>query len=331
MSGNRSARVSLVVGSRRSALATRQARWVADRLRAADPELRIELTTFVTQGDRRGDRPLPEIGGKGLFTADLEAALLAADIDLAVHSLKDLPTAAESPAAGSKLAVLGIPSREDPRDILVLREAGGGFEALAPGDRVGTSSTRRAGQILALRPDLRIVSVRGNVETRLAKLEEGAADALLLAAAGLRRLGIEREGVVPLEPPGWLPAPGQGALAVQGRADDAHVAALVARIEDAATRAATTAERALLATLEGGCHAPVAALGLVRGEELELRAAAYDPTGRRAPVRGEATGPVAAAAALGRSLALRLLEEGAARLVTAARGERGPTPEEGSE
>ena len=319
----------LILGSRRSALATRQAEWIAARLREARHGLRTEIRTFVTRGDLRGDRPLPEIGGKGLFTADLEAALLAGDIDLAVHSLKDLPTAAESAPEGTGLAVLGVPAREDPRDVLVLRGAGLGLADLEPDDRVGTSSARRAGQLLHARPDLRVVSVRGNVETRLARLDAGAAEALVLAAAGLRRLGIEREGVVPLEPDDWLPAPGQGALAVQGRADDVETAALVALIDDPHTRAATTAERSLLAALEGGCHAPVAALGRVRGAVLELRAAVYDPGGGRAPVAAAMSGPADRAADLGRELAARLLEDGATGFVGAVADASGPDPGSG--
>lgn len=314
MTRTRDADTTLTLGSRRSALANRQAEWVAQRLREARPGLGTEIRTFVTEGDRRGDRPLPEIGGKGLFTADLEAALLAGEIDLAIHSLKDLPTAADSRHT-SGLAVLAIPAREDPHDVLVTRERGGGLDVLGPGDRVGTSSSRRAGQILHARPDLRIVSVRGNVGTRLARLDEGAAEALVLAAAGLRRLGIKRPGLRRLDE--WLPAPGQGALAVQGRADDPDTARIVSAVEDPATRAETTAERALLAALEGGCHAPVAALGRVRDDEVTLRAAVFDPTGRRAPIAGATAGPADRAAALGRALALRLLENGAAGLVAA--------------
>lgn len=308
----------LVLGSRRSALATRQTEWVASRLRETHPGLVVELATFITEGDRRGDRPLPEIGGKGLFTADLEAALLAGEIDLAVHSLKDLPTRAAEASGATGLAVLAIPAREDPRDVLVMRRPGGGLGDLAPGARVGTSSTRRAGQLMHARPDLRVVPVRGNVETRLAKLDDGAAEALVLAAAGLRRLGIEHPGAEPLDSDRWLPAPGQGALAVQGRVGDTRTQVLLSSIDDAETRAETAAERVLLATLEGGCHAPVAALGRANGGRLALRAAVYDPVGRRPPVTGEIAGELGAADALGRELALRLLEGGAASLVASA-------------
>lgn len=320
MTGRRStdAPTRVVIGSRRSALATRQAEWVAERLRSAWPALRVELRTFVTEGDRARDRPLPEIGGKGLFTADLEAALRSGDIDLAVHSLKDLPTAAEATDA-EDLRVLAVPVREDPADVLATRARVSGILDLPAGGRVGTSSTRRAGQVRHLRPDLEIVPVRGNVETRLARLDDGAADALVLAAAGLRRLGIDRQGIVRLSPDTWLPAPGQGALAVQGRAHDAAVAIVVARIDDLDTRAETDAERAVLATLEGGCHAPVAALGGRRGATLELRAAVYDPEGVRGPVTGRATGPADRPHELGRLLAARLLVDGAADFVRAAR------------
>lgn len=310
----------LILGSRRSRLAVRQTEWVGARLRARWPELAVELRAFATEGDRSDVQPLPEIGGKGLFTADLEAALRAGEIDLAVHSLKDLPTAADERAEVA-LEVLAIPEREDPSDVLVTDPRDPRrLEDLPAGARVGTSSTRRAGQLRHLRPDLNAVPIRGNVETRIGRIGDEV-DAVILAAAGLSRLGLEGPEISPLDPERWLPAPGQGALAVQGRADDGHARALVLAIESPDARAETTAERALLARLEAGCHAPVAALA--RAEEhggMVLDASVYDPGGRSPPLRGCERGSRGEARDLGERLAERLLAEGAAEFV------RGATP-----
>ncbi len=275
-----------------------------NRLLETWPGLEVELRTFVTEGDRFGDRPLPEIGGKGLFTADLAAALVAGEIDAAVHSLKDLPTAAES---DGPLAVVAIPPREDPRDVLIAREPVVSLGGLPRGARIGTSATRRAGQLLAARGDLEIVPLRGNVETRLAKLADGTVDAIVLAAAGLRRLEILPPGALALDPPAWLPAPGQGALAIEARRADPATAARLAPLEDAPTRAATTAERAVLEALGGGCHSPVAALARVERDALALEAALYDPAGARPPIRVRVGGPLEGAAALGADAARRIL------------------------
>ena len=243
------------IGTRSSELALRQAREVAAALERLG--VAAELVTYTTVGDRRLDEPLHAIGAKGLFTEELEADLLAGRTDCCVHSLKDLPTA--SPAG---LAVVAQLRREDPRDALVVRPgvAAASLAELPAGARVGTSSLRRRAQLLAARPDVEVLELRGSVPTRLRKVDEGQVDAAVLAAAGLHRLGLAGRVAAYLEPPGWLPAAGQGAIAVQARADDAPLVALLSRLDDAATTAATAAERAFLAALEGGCQVPIGAL-----------------------------------------------------------------------
>ncbi|WP_419858841.1 hydroxymethylbilane synthase [Candidatus Palauibacter irciniicola] len=312
----------LVVGARRSPLSRAQAAWVGERLRERWPELSVEYRFISTAGDRDPGTPLPEIGGKGLFTEDLERALRKGDIDVAVHSLKDLPT--DLPDG---LTLGAVPSREDPRDVLVVRESpvaaprdtGGRdlLRRLPSGARVGTSSLRRAAQLRAARADLEPRAIRGNVETRLRKLEDGRFEALVLAAAGLRRLGLWPRGARVLDE-GWLPAPGQGALGLQCRDGEDGAAARIGALDDPAARAEATAERALLAALEGGCRVPIAARASLRGEDLRLRAAVYDVDGGP-PVEAAGTGARASAGALGRRLAERLLEAGASGLVERAR------------
>ncbi|MDE2879188.1 hydroxymethylbilane synthase [Candidatus Palauibacter soopunensis] len=312
----------LVVGARRSPLSRVQATWVGERLRERWPEVPIEYRFISTAGDRDPGTPLPEIGGKGLFTEDLERALREGDIDVAVHSLKDLP--ADLPDG---LMLGAVPSREDPRDVLVIRDsvvsaprdADGCrlLRRLPAGARVGTSSLRRAAQLLAARTDLDPRPIRGNVDTRLRKLEDGRFEALILAAAGLRRLGLWPRGAYVLDD-GWLPAPGQGALGLQCRAGQDGMATRVRALDDPTARQEVTAERALLAALEGGCRVPIAARASLRGEDLLLRAAVYDVDGGP-PVEAAETGSAAAAVALGRRLAEHMLEAGAARLVERAR------------
>jgi hydroxymethylbilane synthase len=242
------------IGTRSSELALRQARQVAALL--ADRGVASELVTYTTIGDRILDRPLNAIGEKGLFTAELEADLLAGRTDCAVHSLKDLPT---SDPAG--LHIIALLEREDPRDAFVTAPGvtARTLTELPKGARVGTSSLRRRAQLRALRPDLDVRELRGNVGTRLRKIDEGQVDAALLAAAGLRRLGLADRIVSLLDPPEWLSAPGQGAIAVQARVNDPELSAILGALDHAATRAAVTAERALLAALEGGCQVPIGA------------------------------------------------------------------------
>jgi hydroxymethylbilane synthase len=249
------------------------------------------------------------MGGRGVFVAELEQALLAGEIDIAVHSLKDLPVE-ETPG----LAIAAIPRREDPRDALVAR-GGLSLVQLPPGAVVGTGSPRRACQVAALRPDLRIKGIRGNVDTRLRKVDEGQYDAVVLAAAGLSRLGCLNRATEVFSPDVFLPAVGQGALAVQVRADDQEAYEVAAALDDAATRAAVTAERALERRLGGGCHAAVAALAEARDGRLWLRALAGRPSGEM--VRGQAEGPEAEAEATGIRLAEELLSQGAAALLAA--------------
>jgi hydroxymethylbilane synthase len=296
------------LGTRASALATTQSRWVADRLaRALGRE--VELVEISTDGDR-DPQPLAQLGGTGVFVSALREALLEGRIDVAVHSLKDLPT---GPAAGVALAA--VPLREDPRDVVVARD-GLTLGELPAGSRIGTGSPRRAAQLHALGLGLEIADIRGNVDTRISKVREGTYDAVVLARAGLARLGRLEEATEVLDPLQMLPAPGQGALAVETREGD-DLARDVATLDDARTRAAVTAERAVLATLEGGCAAPIGALAEVvegeEGEELWVRAIALSPDGSLA-VRMSATGDPTDAAGVGHRLAEQMLDEGAGQL-----------------
>jgi hydroxymethylbilane synthase len=249
---------AVALGTRASALARAQTELVAALLAGARPGLQLSTQVISTTGDRTQEtgQPLPEIGGKGLFTAELERALLEGEIDLAVHSLKDLPT---EQAPG--VVVAAVTAREDTRDCLVAREASS-LSELAAGAVVGTSSLRRSAQLAALRPDLEIRSIRGNVDTRIRKVEAGEYDAAVLAAAGVRRLGLEHAVCEWLSPETMLPAPGQGALGIQCRESDMAMRALLAELDDPAARAETTAERGFLESLGGGCAAPVAALAI---------------------------------------------------------------------
>ncbi len=302
-------RERLVLGSRASELARTQARRVAGLLEEAWPGLAVEIEWITTTGDRVLDRPLPEIGGKGLFTAELEAALRQGEIDAAVHSLKDLPT-----DLGGEFEVLGVPERADPRDVLLGPEGSLEPSDLAEGAVVGTSSLRRKAQLLVRRPDCRVRDVRGNVGTRVEKMRDGEYDAVLLAAAGLRRLELAGGGTACLEPPGWLPAPGQGALGVEGRADDDATRRLLRRLEGADLRAEVEAERTLLATLQGGCLVPVGALGRVRDGRLRLDAVVLPEDGSR-ELRASDAAPAGEAAALGRRVAEELLASGAEEIL----------------
>jgi hydroxymethylbilane synthase len=295
------------LGTRASLLAMTQSRWVAERLSAALGR-QVELVEVTTTGDR-DSAPLAHLGGTGVFVSALREALLDGRIDVAVHSLKDLPT---GPAAG--LALAAVPLREDPRDVVVARD-GLTLGELPVGSRIGTGSPRRAAQLHALGLGLEIVDIRGNVDTRIRKVREGTYDAVLLARAGLARIGRLEEATEVLDPLQMLPAPGQGALAVETRDDG--FATEVGALDDARTRAAVTAERAVLATLEGGCAAPVGALAEVaegeHDEELWVRAVALSPDGTLA-VRMSATGDPADAAGVGSRLASDMLDEGAAQL-----------------
>lgn len=303
------------IASRGSRLALAQTRRVRDRLSRAWPDLTFEITTIETRGDREIDRPLPEIGGKGLFTEALEAALLEGRADLAIHSLKDLPT--DIPDG---LEIGAVTDRADTRDVWVARPDGpAGPDVVPRGATVGTSSIRRRAQLLALRPDVRVEPVRGNVETRIRKLDEERFDALILAAAGLLRLGLEDRITAFLEPPGWLPAPGQGAIAVQCRSGDPEVDRLLKPIEDPAARAEVDAERMLLHTLQGGCQIPVGARAVVQGDDLALYALIARHDGSEV-LTGAARGTAGEASALGARLARDLLARGGEEILESFRG-----------
>ncbi len=301
------------LGTRGSRLARWQADHVAHALRQAHPGLSVEVVVIQTRGDRILDTPLPQIGGKGLFTAELETALHRGAIHAAVHSLKDLPT--EEPEG---LTVAAILERGPVHDVLVT-PGGDSLETLPPGAIVGTSSRRRAAQLLRRRPDLRVRDIRGNVDTRIRKVLEpnGGYGATVLAQAGLQRLGLENSSWVPLSLDVMLPAPGQAALAVQCRARS-WAQELLAAIDHLPTRARVDAERAFLAELGGGCAVPVAALATVVDRSLHLqgRVLAEDGT---ACIHVEARGPMAAPRDLGRSLAQQALAQGAARLLSPQR------------
>ncbi|HZS92138.1 MAG TPA: hydroxymethylbilane synthase [Chloroflexota bacterium] len=304
-----------MIGTRRSRLALWQTEHVAARLRAQYPDVEITLQTLVTQGDRLLDTPLPALGGKGVFTADLETALRTGQIDLAVHSLKDLPT-----ELSEEFAIGAVLERGSPYDALLSRD-GQGLMALPVGATVGTSSPRRVAQVKAARPDLFTSSLRGNVPTRIEKLRRpgGPYDAIVLAVAGLERLGLRNDITETLPPEVMLPAPGQGALAVQCRAGDRAVQEMLERIDHPDSRRATAAERAFLRRLDAGCHLPVAALGVVEGESMVLLGRVCSADGRRV-IDVRAAGPVRDAEALGHDLAGQALERGAAELLAAAEG-----------
>ena len=312
----------LRIGTRSSELALRQARLVQAALLARGIE--SELTTYRTLGDKRLDEPLSAIGAKGLFTKEIEVDLRKGKTDLAVHSLKDLPT--DSPPG---LVVAAVLEREDPRDAVVLNRdiQGLSLDDLPPGSRVGTSSLRRRAQLLALRPDLDVAELRGNVPTRLKKVDEGRVHAAILAAAGLHRLDARQHITCYLEAPGWLPAAGQGAIAVQVRDDDERVLALAAALDDAPTRLAVRAERAFLQALEGGCQVPIGALAVQAASGAELHGMIADVRGTRL-VRGTIALDPAEPELSGVRLANQLRGAGATEILEGLRGAQGlPSPQ----
>jgi len=295
--------VRLVLGTRGSQLARAQSTLIADLLKGLGHE--VTLSVIETRGDKETDRVVPELGGKGLFTAELEEALRAGKIDLAVHSLKDLPT---EDARG--LVVAAVPLREDWHDALVSK--GRKLMDLPRGARVGTASLRRMALLKRRRKDLEIVPLRGNVDTRLRRVQEGAVDAIVLAAAGLRRLG-RKDAITELLD--FLPAPAQGALAIQARADRADVVAAAAALHDGITGRCAHAEREVLHLLGGGCSVPVGALCLPEGRHMKLRAIVASPDGSRV---AEAEGVGGDPGALGGVVAARLKEEGAREILDAS-------------
>ena len=297
------------IGTRGSALALAQANATATGLAAHGHE--VEIVAMRTEGDRLASARLASVGGKGLFVREIEEALLAGRIDVAVHSLKDLP--AEVPDG---LVLAAFPEREDPRDVLIARREGG-LVGLAPGAVVGTSSPRRRALVLAARPDLAIEPLRGNVDTRLGKLEAGMCDAIVLAAAGLRRLGLAPAHAEALDVDDFVPAVGQGVLGLEARADDTRVRGALELLDDPVTRACAVAERAFLTRLGASCVTPVAAHASIDGDTLTLRALVVSEDGRKI-LRETSAGSAGEGAALGRRLADALLARGAADVVALA-------------
>jgi hydroxymethylbilane synthase len=294
----------LCIATRKSPLALWQAEHVRSRLLELHAGLQVELLTMSTQGDRILDSPLAKIGGKGLFVKELEQGMLEGRADIAVHSMKDVP--AELPEG---LCIGAILEREDPQDAFVSNEFAS-IDALPDAARVGTSSLRRQCQLRARRPDLQILDLRGNVGTRLGKLDAGDYDAIVLACAGLRRLGLEARITAALAPELMLPAIAQGVIGIECRCDDERVKALIAPLNHAETLQRTTAERAMNAALAGGCQTPVAGYAVLDGNGIELRGLVGRADGSEI-VRGDISGPVQQAAALGTQLADDLLSRGA--------------------
>lgn len=315
------------IATRKSPLALAQTRHVAERLRAHHPGLEVDEVHLVTEGDRVLDRPLAKVGGKGLFVSEVEAALDDGRADLAVHSMKDVPE-----ALMEGMAILCVPEREDPRDVLVTADGAGLFD-LRAGARVGTSSLRRAVQIRRLRRDLALGVVRGNVGTRLRKLDEGEHDAIVLAYAGLRRLGLDAERKLAILPPEQsIPAVGQGALALEGRANDTTLRALLAPLEHEATRIAVEAERAFLVRLHGSCSTPLAAHARIEDGRLFMDAIVASLDAEHAIVHatsevlpgGGAEARVRAAHTLGERVADEVLARGGAEMIEAAKSAADP-------
>lgn len=303
MATGKDSRSSLVVGTRGSRLAVWQAEWVQARLKELSLGLTVTLQRIKTSGDKILDVPLAAIGGKGLFVKEIEEALLRGEIDLAVHSMKDVPT-----VLPDGLDILCVPAREDPRDVLVSRNSCS-LDQLPKGSRVGTSSLRRQAQLLHHRPDLRIELLRGNLDTRLRRLHNGEYDAIVLAAAGLTRMGWSNKVTEYLPPEVSLPAIGQGALGLEGRRNDGFVQTLVEKLEHRPTRTAVMAERALLERLEGGCQVPIAAHATIKGDLLIMDGLIASVDGRRL-IRDTIQGPASEAHSLGTRLADKLLAQG---------------------
>jgi hydroxymethylbilane synthase len=310
---------SLRLGTRGSKLAQWQAEWVAGELRRRGHT--VELVEIATRGDMERVVAIEEIGTRGVFTKEIQRALLAGDVDVAVHSLKDLPT---EPVEGLMLGA--VPARESSADVLVVRagseERGArskrSFSELPHGARVGTGSLRRQAQLRYVRPDLQVADVRGNVDTRLQKLDDGQFDAIVLAEAGLRRLGLADRITQVIGFDVMLPAVGQGALGIECRVADAETLAILAPLEDSATRAAVTAERALLEHLRGGCMAPIGALGRVEAGQLHLSAVVLSADGARRLAAAN-NGLLSEAESLGVRVADELMAQGAAELIASAR------------
>ena len=294
---------TLTIGSRGSQLAMWQSRWVRDHLIAAAPGLEVEIERIVTKGDRILDVPLAKVGGKGLFVKEIEEALLRGDIDIAVHSMKDVPS--ELPEG---LHIGAVCERDDPRDVFVSNRYAA-LDALPEGARVGTSSLRRGAQILRRKPMIEIVELRGNVDTRLRKLEEQGLDGIVLAAAGLRRLGLTDRITEPLGPDTCLPAIGQGAVGIECRIDDPEVNRVVSCLDHAQTAIAVRAERSFLAVLQGGCQIPVGALARAEAARLTITGMVARIDGQE-KIIGQKDGLPSEAVSIGAALAHDILDRG---------------------
>jgi len=305
---------TLKIGTRGSVLALWQAEWVRARLESLHPDLEVDIIKIKTTGDKILDVPLAQVGGKGLFVKEIETALLDKRIDLAVHSMKDMP--AEVPPG---LCIGAVPERETPLDVLISRD-GYGFDALPEGARVGTSSLRRSAQLRHHRPDVRVHPLRGNLDTRLRKLESENLHAIILAAAGVRRLGLEDRVTEYIPESLMLPAIGQGALSIEIRQDDETVRELIAPLNHRETRLAVDAERAFLARLEGGCQVPIAGMAGVAGEEITLTGMVAEIDGS-VLIREAGSGPVEKRVELGIELADRLLEKGGKEILQKVYGQ----------
>ncbi len=299
---------TLRIATRKSALALWQANHVQALLQDAHPGIEIELVKIVTEGDRILDRPLAEIGGKGLFLKELERAMLDGEADLAVHSMKDVPA---SMAEG--LVLDAVLPRANPYDALVSRH-GQLLADLPAGSRIGTSSLRRKSQLLALRPDLEVADLRGNVDTRLRKLDEGQYDAIILACAGLQRLGLGERITETLQPPDWLPASTQGIIGLQCRQDDAHTRSLIKPLADADTMVVANAERAVARVLEATCQVPLAAHAVLENGMVHLRSVVGTTDGRES-IQAAGKAPAKDAVALGERVAADLLRNGAVKII----------------
>ncbi len=304
-------RADIIIGSRGSQLALIQSESVAAKLSALNPSLKVSVSKIVTKGDRNRHAQLDRMEGVGIFVKELEEALIGGSIDLAVHSLKDMPT--EIPQG---LCLAAVTERLEPRDVLVSRA--GKLAKLSPGARIGTGSLRRATQLAAYRPDLKISDIRGNIDTRLRKVSSGDFDGVILAAAAMIRLGWEAKisEYLPLEP--FLPAVGQGALGIETRLGDGDIAELVSSLNHLPTWQSVTAERAFLSALGGGCRAPIAALGTVAGSTLILKGMVADVNGRRR-LYASAEGNTAYPEEVGTKLARRMLSMGASEFISEAK------------
>ncbi|MBU7006730.1 hydroxymethylbilane synthase [Phosphitispora fastidiosa] len=304
----------IIVGTRDSALAMWQTNWVVDSLRKHNPDYSFRIVSLKTQGDKILDVALAKIGDKGLFTKELEVGMLEGDIDLAVHSMKDLPT-----VLPEGLMIGCICERVDPRDVVISRQ-GKTLRELPEGARVGTSSLRRCAQLLKFRPDLQLEPLRGNLNTRMAKLERNNLDAIVLAAAGVERMGWGDRITEYLATDVSLPAVGQGSIGIEIRENDREVHEIVSKLNHFPSQAAITAERAMLRKLEGGCQIPIGSLGTVTGDKLTLEGVVAGLDGKEL-IKASVSGPVGDAAVLGQQLADKLIEMGADRILKSVRQE----------